>query len=350
MGKTTEFIAKLLRPTRPQRSVECVDVEAPPAESLPAPSTAAARELAQAIDDALLRNQAQRAERLADSAARLAPTSARLTESLARLRLATGKPETALAMIDACRRRPSSLRLLRLVCLMELGRNAEAHLELADWRKDSTMPLAARTLLALAEWEAGDRAAPLALLQDNLAQVEDPLTLELLLVLSMLEGRAGLESMIAGRLERYSLYPREREELELLFIAMGRPRPAIGEPPAGDLERLRLELVACEAALPVLVEAQARSFDAASGELLVTAAEDVLNDLRDPALAIACIVQLHRFLGRDDEAQRWLERGLAEHPMAAALARLRDTSLPDQPYEAPALPLSGAIRSLEDAA
>ena len=350
MGKTTEFIAKLLRPTRPQRSVACVDVEAAPAETLSTPATAAARELAQAIDDALLRNQAQRADRLADSAARLAPPSARLTESLARLRLATGRPEAALAMIDACRRRPSSLRLLRLVCLMELGRSAEAHLELADWRKDAAMPLAARTLLALAEWEAGDHASPLALLQDNLTEIEDPLTLELLLILAVLEGRAGLESMIAGRLERYSLYPREREELELFFIALGRPRPAIGEPPANDLARLRLELIACEAALPVLVEAQARSFDAPSCELLVTAAEDVLGELRDPALAIACIVQLHRLLGRVDEANHWLQRGLSEHPMAAALARLRDANLPDDPSDASTLTLPGVIRRLEDAA
>ena len=189
---------------------------------------------------------------------------------------------------------------------------------------------------------------PLKLLQDNLAEVEDPLTLKLLMVLAIIEGRDGLASMVSGRLERYSVYAREREELEIFFVALGRSRPAATEPPRHDLARLRLELIACEAALPVLVDAQERSFDPPSCALLMTAVEGVIGELNDPATAIAGMVRLHRLFGHVSESERWLERGRREYPMAAVIARLADESS-DRPHY-PVHPMRGSHTLRDEAA
>lgn len=330
MGKTTQFIARLLSPARRPAPVDASALPAatPDPHSLAVPDAASplatARELARAIDHAMERGQVELAGRLAMTAARIAPVSARLTESLARLRLATGRPDAALAMIDACRRRPSSLRLLRLACLVELGRSGEAHLDLAEWSRHTTMPLAGRLLLALSEWETGDRARALQLLQDNLAEVEDPLSLELLFILATLEGRFGLASLTAARLERYTMYPLERDEIELFMVSLDRARPVPREVPRQDLERLTLELIACESALPLLVESFERRFDEPSAALLVQAAEQALSELRDQPSAIASMIRLNIRLDRLDLAQRWLARGLAAYPMSTALARVMD--------------------------
>ena len=162
-GPIASLLARFRRTDRP------TDRSAPAAAS-PAEKALTARALADAIDRAMDMGLWEHAERIARSALRLAPASARLSEQLARLRLAQGRPETALTIIDspwAQGEMYASLRLLRAVCLVQVGRKQSAHSDLLRWSKKSTAPLDARLMLALLEWEAGDdHAATLSLLRN----------------------------------------------------------------------------------------------------------------------------------------------------------------------------------------
>ena len=173
------LLRPILRPLRRWLStVKPVDTSGPQT----APQRRLARRLADAIDRAVAMGLWDHADRLARTAAPMAPDNPRLVEPLARLRLAQGDPERALHMIDTCRTRPASLRLLQATCLLFLGARTDAHLDLYRWSSRASAPLDARLLLGLLERGTDDSTA-IRTLQRNLRHLEDVRTLQALLLM-----------------------------------------------------------------------------------------------------------------------------------------------------------------------
>ncbi len=300
----------------------------------------AARRIALEIDSALGRGQWLRAERLTQSGARIMHTSARLTECIARLRLAQGRAETALAIIDAATMQSTSLKMLRMACLLELGRAGEAHLALREWSRKSTAPMEARRLLALLEFSAsemgagtGDRDAGLDALLHNLRQIEDPRTLALLILDAVAQGRREQAEHWAQRLALAARWTEEvgalatspaalMETLGLDSAAIDRATPAAS---TAQIETLAMELVATpgvEQALAVLVRVQEESHDLRTVQLLYESTKLALDSLAQPAAGCDALARLALMLGRRDEAIEWARRGAMLNPMSASLARL----------------------------
>ncbi|MDY7109985.1 MAG: hypothetical protein SYC29_15240 [Planctomycetota bacterium] len=294
----------------------------------PAETALSARSLADAIERAIDRGRWAHAERIARSALPLAATSARLSEQVARLRLAQGRPETALTIIESPRARGemnASLRLLRAVCLVQVGRKEEAHSDLLRWSKKSTAPLDARLMLALLEWEAGDEhAATLALLR-NLKHLEDNRTLELLLLLAVRQGRAEQSGVWARRLRECSAFGAGSPYLNLLCDSLLLPQAGeTHEPTPDQVDTLRLELIAGEGAIATLVAAQQLRPQRDVARLLYRALEQALDDLADPSPALEALARLALILEDLDAARNWTDQALQRHPMSASLALLRE--------------------------
>jgi hypothetical protein len=282
---------------------------------------AIARRLCEAIDRAMELGLWEHADRIAASAMRLAPVHAKLTEQLARLRLAQGRFDAALALIDGCSTRTASLRLLHAVCLIHLGRKAEAHLELNAWMKQSSAPLAGRVLLALLEWDLGDTDAATASLLRNLRHFEDPRTLAVLALLSASANRADHAQHWADRL-RQSCILGAAPELELMLHSIGvAPAPTSLEPHETHVANLALELIAHEEVIPALVEAQRRSTNPRATELLCAATERALPELADQRAGHEALAALSILLDNRAAANQWAQRGLRINPLSASLSR-----------------------------
>lgn len=263
------------------------------------------------------------ADRIAADAARLAPSSARLTDRLARLRLMQGLAETALAIIDACAAPSDSLRQLRVACLVRLGRLTDAHCELLAWTKRAAAPLFARRLLALLEWDAGDRAAALRALRANLRQIDDPGSLEILLLMSAAEGRATRAQACAACLRHAANWNAPALDAGLLLRSLGlRAAPAPAEPRQEEIRTLALELSACESVIPALAAAQRLRFEPLTARLLYAAIIRALPTLAEPSAGHEALAQLAVLLENREAAAGWVERGRRINPMSASLARL----------------------------
>lgn len=159
-----------------------------------------ARQLCAALDRAIELGLWQHADRVALAAAVLAAEYPPLAERVARLRVRQGRIETALAIIDACPASSASLRLLRAVCLLRLGRGLEAQLDLQQWCRRGSTPLDARVLLACLDAQTGDADSARAALQCNLRQLEHARSLQLLTALAVLGNRAAPAAAWAVRL------------------------------------------------------------------------------------------------------------------------------------------------------
>ncbi len=282
-----------------------------------------ARALADAIDRAMDMGLWGHAERIARTATALAPESPRLGERLARLRLAQGDPETALSVIDGYPTRTASLRMLRAACLVQLGRKEEAHSDLHRWSKKSASPMDARLMLALLEWESGDdHAATLGLLR-NLRHMEDPRTLELLLLIAVGVKHDERAQAWVERLREASAYGAGSPYLRLLCYSLGLPRKATAEEPTErQANLLAMELIGCEQVIPSLVEAQRLRPQPETADLLYRAVEMAMEDLTDEVRAIEALARLAVVLGNFDTARQWAETGLERNPMSASLAML----------------------------
>lgn len=319
-GPIASLLARFRRTDRP------TDRSAPAAAS-PAEKALTARALADAIDRAMDMGLWEHAERIARSALRLAPTSARLSEQLARLRLAQGRPETALTIIDspwAQGEMYASLRLLRAVCLVQVGRKQSAHSDLLRWSKKSTAPLDARLMLALLEWEAGDdHAATLSLLR-NLKHLEDDRTLELLLLIATRQERPEQAQVWARRLRECSAYGAGSSYLHLLCDSLMLPqRRSQDEPSPEQVDMLAMELIAAEQVIPALLAAQQLRPQPDVANLLYKAIEQALDDLADQLRAFEALARLALILEDREAARQWIEQALHRNPMSASLAMLK---------------------------
>jgi Tfp pilus assembly protein PilF len=275
--------------------------------------------LCAALDRAQFLGLRDHADRLADSAVRLATSHAGLAERVARWRYGQGRFEICLAILDVCRFRPASLRLLRSACLLRLGRWLDAHLDLRRWSNHSSAPLDARVLLAMLEWEQGDLAAASRLLQRNLRHLEHPATLQALVLLALERGRRDDAATWAQRLAHASTSRLTRSLLRSLGFA---DRPADEAPAARRVEALAAELVLFESLIPTLVEADARRRRPATALLLEQAIERAMPELADRAAAAESIARLA--LRRADlrAARMWTQRGLAMNSLSAPLTLL----------------------------
>ncbi len=280
-----------------------------------------ARKIAEGIDRAIDAGMWAHAQRLADAAGRLAPQCARLSEQLARLRLVEHDAETALRIIESCRTMPSSLRLLRAVCLWLTGERIETHLDLHRWSAKASAPLDARLLLALIEWRLGDTDRSIQTLHQNLRHLEDPRTIEALLLIHLLSDRRDRAEECAQRLRRVSHMGAVAPEADPLLRSLGMPGVTEeAEPTDEQVANLAMELICFEPAIDVLVAAQQSQLHLPTVSLLARAIERALPDLGDAAAGMHALARLSLLQDKRSEAKGWAERGLTENPMSAPLA------------------------------
>jgi tetratricopeptide (TPR) repeat protein len=287
------------------------------------PSPAAVRALAAALGRAMELGLWEHAERLAKAALRLPERSPRLIERLARLRLLQGRPEAALAIADEnpeC----ASLRLLRAVCLIQLGRTAEAHSDLHRWSRKATAPLTARRLLAMLEWNCGDLNAARTALAQNLHHLEDARTVEACVLLALAERRPEEAARWADRLRADAAFAGSGFE-ETLLESVGLFRSAHeaeAELHPRLIATLANELAANESVIPALAEAQRIEPNPQAARLLSAAIARALPDLANASAASGAMANLALVLEDAPAAVQWAKRGLEHNPMSAALAML----------------------------
>jgi tetratricopeptide (TPR) repeat protein len=308
------------------------------AEPRTEPARRLARRLADAIDQAMAQGQWDHADRLARTAASLAPGYARLAEPLARLRLAQGDPETALRIIEGCRNLPASLRLLRASCNLLLGARGEADIDLHRWSERASAPLDARLLLGLLESRRNPDDA-VKTLQKNLKHLEDPRTLQALMLVCLHRGRPEQAHAWAQRLRTGCAGAGHSAagttDLMLRSLAMpGVPRDE--QPTAEQVSALAMEIITYEPAIGTLTAAQCRRTHLPTVGLLRLAIEQALPDLCDRAEALRALGRLAILQGDLEAARAFTERGLDENPMSAALSMLLQELTARTPPDAPA--------------
>ncbi len=325
-------MARLLRPILGRlRRRFLVGTSSPDQPRRPEHERHLARALAEGIDRAMNAGLWDHAERLADAAGRLAPDCARLSEQMARLRLTRGDAETALRIVEGCRTMPASLRLLRAVCLWLVGERIEVHLDLHRWSAKAAAPLDARLLLGLIELRLGDVDRSIEALQRNLRHLEDPRTLEALILVHLLNDRPDQADAWAQRLRCGRHLGDVAPEADPLLRSLGMPGlPDEAEPTQEHVANLAMELICFEPAIDVLVAAQHSRFHLPTVRLLAPAIAKALPDLNDASAGMHALARLSLLRGQRQEAKRWAERGLAQNPMSAPLAiMLRELSESD---------------------
>ena len=293
-----------------------------------------ARELSQALDRAMQRCQWQQAARIAATAMRIACEHPMLCERIARMQLALGQAESALNLIETCASRTSSLRLLHVACLLQLGRRHEAHLALREFTLKSCAPVQARLMLGLLEWHGGDtRAAHEALTRNN-HQIKDPHTLLALALINVVNGNLEQATRWIHKLQQSSAWSIDAPLFQDILHSMGLPldiEPS--EPAINQIEALAVELLANEQVIPALVYWQQSNCDFNLATMLARAIEQALPDLEDRATGYLALCDLHDAMDDAGCAAAWLHRGAAACPMSVALAR-RIQELDSAPNEA----------------
>jgi tetratricopeptide (TPR) repeat protein len=287
----------------------------------------AARRIAEAIDRAISLRLHEHAERLAQAGVRLMHHSPRLTERIARFRLAQGRAEAALAIVDASPWKTASLRLLRAISLIDLGRVTCAHADLREWSRQATAPLEARRLLAMLELEHGNRDGAIAALIRNVRQADDLESIELLLLDSIAHARTEQAKEWAERLIEASKLSATAMETPILLETFGINTSHVkrAAPTPGQIESFALELAAEDSAeriLQMLVRSQQVASDPFESQLLYLGAQTALPMLPNQANACESLARLAIVLERNDEALSWAMRGLELNPMSASLSRL----------------------------
>lgn len=274
-----------------------------PAPSRTAASRRVARGLADAIDRAMALGFLEHADKLAATAAGLAPGYPRLAEPLARLRLAQGDPETALSIIDGCRALPASLRLLRATCLLLLGARAEAQIDLQRWSGRSSAPLDARLLLGLLQWQDGDDASAIRTLVRNLKHLEDPRTLQALVLISVHRRQTEQAQVWAQRLRDCSAAAGSLPDVDMMLQSLGMAGvEPDAEPTPEQVNALAMELITFEPAIGVLTESQRRRPHPPTARLIRRAIQQALPDLADKPAAIEALARISLVVGELDPA------------------------------------------------
>jgi hypothetical protein len=317
----------MLRRWAPQR-------QEPPTPAEQAEAQMYAARLAYRLDQALRQRRAAYARRLADLAAEFFPDHPRLIELRARQLLTAGDADAALRTLQLAPRDSGALRMLELLCQVHAGRKVAAHLELHAWSRKGSCPLDARRLLAVLEQEIGNFDSAAAALEHNLAQIEDPASLRMLIAIALLQGDESQARALAARLRLRGEAGVPGGELEAWLSWIGLPPAELtDEPDPASVDGLALELLGAEGLLPSLTAAYTRDAASPWSRLFARALERALPDLDDQLQAITCLAQL--WLGLDDKAaaRRWANRGLQLSPFSAPLAKVlaRVSQAPESP-------------------
>ncbi|MHC5115010.1 MAG: hypothetical protein ACYTGP_11355 [Planctomycetota bacterium] len=288
--------------------------------------------LAEALDRAMELGLWEHAARIAKTATRLAETCPAVAERLVRLRLVEGRPDAALGLANRCREHSDELRLLKAVAHVHLGLRDHAHSDLLRWTRTSGAPSAARRMLALLDWESGDRhAATLALLRD-LKRRDETRTLELLLLLATTQRRREQAATWAGRLRRVNARGADTPWGPLLRCSLQIDDEHRATVAPDEVTSLADELLDAETVIPSLVEAQRRRTQPAVAELLYRAIERALPALRQPTTAIEALARLAHVRGDAAAARAWMQRARTRNPMSVTLAAIeRDIDAPLAP-------------------
>lgn len=244
-------------------------------------------------------------------------------ERQARALLAQGDVEGAVELAERLTTPTSSSRLLSNVCRALAGRRVEAQLDLVDWSKRACCPIDARLLLALLQIEEGDRARAIASLNRNLAQIDDPRTIQAIILIQLERGDAAEASRWADRLRSLAVNWTDRPAISGWLSLLGLdPGEVSAEPPDTLVEQLALELLACESVI-VSLEAAAR-YDRSRPRalLLMRALESAFDRLEAPVPACEAMARLALTLDDTAGARRWIDTGLKLNPLCAPLAIL----------------------------
>jgi hypothetical protein len=114
-----------------------------------------------------------------------------------------------------------------------------------------------------------------------------------------------------------------RDEVRLMLASVGlRGTVSVDPAPPAQVRALATELLAHEAALPALVEAQQRDLDAGGARLLASAIETGLSEFDDHGLALESLARLTLLLDQPEIALGWVHAARRNRPFAASLALL----------------------------
>lgn len=244
-------------------------------------------------------------------------------ERQARALLESGDVVGALEFAGRHSPQTSSSRMLLNICRTLAGRRVEAHLDLTDWSKRACCPMDARILLALLRLEDGDRRGAFASLARNLAQIDDPNTIQTLIVIHLERGDADEAQRWAHRLCQLPVFWTDRSMVTGWLRALGLDVPEeSAEPPDALVEQLALEVLACESVIPSLQAAARHDHSRPRALLLLRALESAFDRLEAPVPACEAMARLALTLDDAPTARRWIDFGLALNPLCAPLAIL----------------------------
>lgn len=244
-------------------------------------------------------------------------------EREARALLAQGDVVGAMELAERLTTPTSASRLLSCVCQALAGRRIESQLDLVDWSKRACCPMDGRLLLALLQIEEGDRARAIASLNRNLAQIDDPRTIQAIILIHLERGDTHEATVWADRLRRLAINWTDRPAISAWLTALGlEPGEASAEPPDALVEQLALELLACESAIMSLEAAARYDRSRPRALLLMRALESAFDRLEAPVPACEAMARLALTLGDTAGARRWIDAGLKLNPLCAPLAIL----------------------------
>ncbi len=244
-------------------------------------------------------------------------------ERQARAMLAAGDLAGALDFAERQAAPTSASRLLINTCRTLAGRRVEAQLDLVEWSKRSCCPMDARLMLALLQIDDGDRARAIATLNRNLAQIDDPRTIQAIILIQLERGDAAEAQRWAQRLQSLAINWTDRPAVSAWLTAMGLPCvDASAEPPDALVEQLALELLACESVIASLEAAARYDRSQPRALLLLRALESAFDRLEAPGSACEAMARLALTLDDTATARRWIDAGLRINPLSAPLAIL----------------------------
>ncbi|MGI9014478.1 MAG: hypothetical protein ACR2GY_09545 [Phycisphaerales bacterium] len=277
------------------------------------------------LEDAIVRDQLSIANSLAAAIDRPPVSSLPIVaEAVARLRIAQGRPDLAARRLEHVM--TTEGEVLRALCLILSSQRGEAHAalqQIVEHNRAEHVHPAARQLLAMLEWDCHHHERALAILREQPHGFSDPVTLSLLILLSLERGDAAEARINAQRLARLEVFPIFRQSIHLFLASLGLARSGPPQLPHHRIVlRLTEELREAQHLLPILLEAQRREFDSASARLLMLALAGCVEELADQAGAYEAIIELTLTLDGPQAARSWLDAALQRLPMSAAIRQL----------------------------
>lgn len=244
-------------------------------------------------------------------------------ERQARAMLAAGDIAGAMDFAEREIAPTSASRLLLNVCRSLAGRRVEAQLDLLDWSKRACSPMDARLMLALLQLEEQDRARAIASLNRNLAQIDDPKTIQAIILIQLERGDIAEAQRWAERLCSLAINWTDRPVISAWLGSLGlETGDASAEPPDALVEQLALELLACESTIVSLEAAARYDHSRPRALLLLRALESAFDRLESPVPACEAMARLALTLDDTAAARRWIDTGLKLNPLCAPLAIL----------------------------